>query len=41
MPYGLAAKMNEPGRPAVALIGDGAMQMNGLLELITVADRPV
>lgn len=39
MPYGLAAKLHEPDRPVVALAGDGAMQMNGLLELITVADR--
>jgi pyruvate dehydrogenase (quinone) len=39
MPYGLAAKLDAPERPVVALAGDGAMQMNGLLELITVADR--
>jgi pyruvate dehydrogenase (quinone) len=39
MPYALAAKLDAPGRPVVALAGDGAMQMNGLLELITVADR--
>ena len=39
MPYGLAAKLDAPDRPVVALVGDGAMQMNGLLELITVADR--
>jgi pyruvate dehydrogenase (quinone) len=39
MPYGLAAKLAAPDRPVVALVGDGAMQMNGLLELITVADR--
>ncbi|WP_127130155.1 thiamine pyrophosphate-requiring protein [Georgenia sp. SYP-B2076] len=39
MPYGLAAKLARPDRPVVALAGDGAMQMNGLLELITVADR--
>jgi pyruvate dehydrogenase (quinone) len=39
MPYGLAAKLDAPDRPVVALAGDGAMQMNGLLELITVADR--
>ncbi len=36
-PYGLAATVNEPGRPVVALIGDGAIRMNGLLALITVA----
>ena len=28
-----------PDRPVVALVGDGAMQMNGIAELITVADR--
>jgi pyruvate dehydrogenase (quinone) len=39
MPYGLAAKLHAPDRPVVVLAGDGAMQMNGLLELITVADR--
>ncbi len=39
MPYGIAAKLDAPDRPVVALVGDGAMQMNGLLELITVAHR--
>ncbi|MFT7834588.1 thiamine pyrophosphate-requiring protein [Saccharothrix sp. BKS2] len=39
LPYGLAAKLHAPDRPVVALVGDGAMQMNGLMELITVADR--
>ncbi|WP_298457108.1 thiamine pyrophosphate-requiring protein [uncultured Cellulomonas sp.] len=39
MPYGIAAKLLHPDRPVVALAGDGAMQMNGLAELITVADR--
>lgn len=39
MPYALAAKLAAPDRPVVALAGDGAMQMSGLLELITVADR--
>jgi pyruvate dehydrogenase (quinone) len=39
LPYGLAAKLAHPGRPVVALAGDGAMQMNGLAELITVAAR--
>ncbi|MEW2386207.1 thiamine pyrophosphate-requiring protein [Micromonospora sp. NPDC047707] len=37
MPYALAAKFAHPDRPLVALIGDGAMQMNGVNELITVA----
>ncbi|MEU4216402.1 thiamine pyrophosphate-requiring protein [Actinoplanes sp. NPDC026623] len=39
LPYGLAAKLASPDRPVVALAGDGAMQMNGLAELITVAAR--
>jgi pyruvate dehydrogenase (quinone) len=39
MPYAIAAKLDAPERPVVALVGDGAMQMSGLLELITVADR--
>jgi pyruvate dehydrogenase (quinone) len=39
LPYGLAAKLDSPGRPLVALVGDGAMQMNGIAELVTVADR--
>ncbi|WP_203897915.1 thiamine pyrophosphate-requiring protein [Virgisporangium aliadipatigenens] len=39
VPYGLAAKLARPDRPVVALAGDGAMQMNGLAELITVAAR--
>ncbi|MCD2196680.1 thiamine pyrophosphate-requiring protein [Actinomycetospora endophytica] len=37
MPYALAAKTAHPSRPVVALVGDGAMQMNGVNELITVA----
>ncbi len=37
MPYALAAKTAHPDRPVVALVGDGAMQMNGVNELITVA----
>ncbi|MGW6130675.1 thiamine pyrophosphate-requiring protein [Cellulomonas sp. NPDC055163] len=39
LPYGIAAKLLHPDRPVVALAGDGAMQMNGLSELITVAAR--
>ncbi len=39
VPYGLAAKLAHPDRPVVALAGDGAMQMSGIAELITVADR--
>jgi pyruvate dehydrogenase (quinone) len=36
-PYAFAAKMAYPDRPVVALIGDGAMQMNGLNVLITIS----
>ncbi|MDG6105784.1 thiamine pyrophosphate-requiring protein [Dactylosporangium aurantiacum] len=39
LPYGLAAKLARPDRPVIALAGDGAMQMNGLAELVTVAAR--
>jgi pyruvate dehydrogenase (quinone) len=37
VPYVIGAKWAHPQRPAIALTGDGAMQMNGLAELITVA----
>ena len=36
VPYAIAAKFAHPDRPVVALVGDGAMQMNNLAELITV-----
>jgi pyruvate dehydrogenase (quinone) len=36
VPYGIGAKMACPERPVVVFAGDGAMQMNGLAELITV-----
>lgn len=39
VPYALAGKLAFPDRPVIALVGDGAMQMNGINELITVADR--
>jgi pyruvate dehydrogenase (quinone) len=39
LPYGIAAKLSAPDRPVVALAGDGAMQMNGVAELITVSHR--
>jgi pyruvate dehydrogenase (quinone) len=39
LPYGLAAKLAAPQRPVVVLTGDGAMQMTGLAELVTVAAR--
>lgn len=37
VPYAIAAKFCHPDRPAIALVGDGAMQMNGLNALITAA----
>jgi pyruvate dehydrogenase (quinone) len=37
VPYAIAAKFAYPDRVAIALAGDGAMQMNGLAELITIA----
>jgi pyruvate dehydrogenase (quinone) len=37
MPYALAAKFAYPQRPVMALVGDGAMQMNGMNALITVS----
>jgi pyruvate dehydrogenase (quinone) len=37
VPYAIAAKFAHPDRPVIAMVGDGAMQMNGLAELITVA----
>src|SRR5436190_767344 len=37
VPYAIAAKFCHPSRAAVALVGDGAMQMNGMAELITAA----
>ena len=36
VPYAIAAKFAYPGRPVIAFIGDGAFQMNGMNELITV-----
>jgi pyruvate dehydrogenase (quinone) len=36
-PYAVAAKMAFPERTVIALIGDGAMQMNGLNVMITIA----
>ncbi|MEV5904634.1 thiamine pyrophosphate-requiring protein [Streptomyces sp. NPDC052127] len=37
VPYAIGAKFAHPDRPVIALVGDGAMQMNGLAELITAA----
>jgi pyruvate dehydrogenase (quinone) len=36
-PYAMAAKMAYPDRVVIAFIGDGAMQMNGLNVMITIA----
>jgi pyruvate dehydrogenase (quinone) len=36
VPYAIAAKFAHPERVAIALAGDGAMQMNGINELITI-----
>lgn len=36
VPYAIGAKFAFPDRPAIALVGDGAMQMNGLGELLTI-----
>jgi pyruvate dehydrogenase (quinone) len=36
VPYGIGAKFGHPDRPVIVFEGDGAMQMNGLAELITV-----
>ena len=37
VPYAIAAKFTHPERPVIALVGDGAMQMNNMAELITVS----
>ena len=37
VPYVIGAKLAHPDRPAIAFVGDGAMQMNGMAELITIA----
>ncbi len=37
VPYAIAAKFAHPDRPVFALVGDGAMQMSNMAELITVA----
>ncbi|MBB6374835.1 pyruvate dehydrogenase (quinone) [Pseudonocardia eucalypti] len=36
VPYGIGAKFGHPDRPVIVFAGDGAMQMNGLSELITI-----
>ena len=37
VPYAVGAKFAHPDRPVIALVGDGAMQMNGINELITIS----
>jgi pyruvate dehydrogenase (quinone) len=37
VPYAIAAKFAHSDRPIVSLVGDGAMQMNNMAELITIA----
>jgi len=37
VPYAIGAKFAHPDRPVLAIVGDGATQMNGLAELITIA----
>ena len=37
VPYAIAAKFAHPDRPVIGMVGDGAMQMNNMAELITVA----
>src|SRR5437868_571812 len=37
IPYAIAAKLAYPDRPVVATVGDGAMQMNGINGLISIA----
>lgn len=36
VPYAIGAKFAHPDRPVIAFAGDGAMQMNGLAELLTI-----
>jgi thiamine pyrophosphate-dependent acetolactate synthase large subunit-like protein len=36
VPYGIGAKFGNPDRPVIVFASDGAMQMNGMAELITV-----
>jgi len=38
LPYAIAANSHFPERTVIALVGDGAMQMNNMAELITVAN---
>jgi pyruvate dehydrogenase (quinone) len=36
VPYAVAAKFVHPERPVIALVGDGAFQMNGMNEVLTI-----
>jgi pyruvate dehydrogenase (quinone) len=36
VPYAIAAKFAHPNRPVIAFVGDGAFQMNGMNELLTI-----
>jgi pyruvate dehydrogenase (quinone) len=36
VPYAIAAKFAYPERPVIAFVGDGAFQMNGMNELLTI-----
>jgi len=37
VPYAIAARLAYRARPVIAMVGDGAMQMNNMAELITLA----
>ena len=37
VPYAIGAKFVHPDRPVIAMVGDGAMQMNGISGLVTAA----
>ncbi|QGN48954.1 thiamine pyrophosphate-binding protein [Micromonospora sp. WMMD558] len=39
LPYAVAAKLAAPDQPVLALMGDGAMQLNGLAELVTISQH--
>ena len=36
VPYAIAAKFAYPERPVIAMVGDGAFQMNGMNEVLTI-----
>jgi pyruvate dehydrogenase (quinone) len=37
VPYAIGAKFGHPNQPVIACVGDGAVQMNGMNEFITIA----